>query len=136
MKLYLLPILGWLCYFSLVLNSSTPFYPPPSSSNKLDIAASDFSSSQLYIKINSSFDFDIEEEDVGKNIALQKMLFELHKLVRGSEVISVKKPDIQPASNSSSIYVFEFDTVNNINDLAQKIQDLYFIDYVRKVPIK
>lgn len=135
MKIYLLPILGWLCYFSFVLIESSPL-PKIYSTNKVDIAASDFSSSQLYIKINNGFDFDIEEEDIGKNIALQKMLFELHKLVRNSEVISVKKPEIQYTSNGSSIYVFEFDAVNNINDLAQKVQGLHFIDYVRKVPIK
>ncbi len=135
MKLFLLPMLGWLSCFSLLLNNQNPNrtdYLP----SKYNLEAADFSSSQLYIKISHGFDFNFEEEDLAKSIATQKMLFELHKLMRNSDVISVKKPDIQYTYSNNNVYILEFEAVDNINDLSQQVQELYFIDYVRKVPIR
>ncbi|MEZ4887718.1 MAG: hypothetical protein R3E32_23490 [Chitinophagales bacterium] len=100
-----------------------------------DTQDSAISHSQLYIKVTNGFDFEIDD-NVVNYIAVQKMLFELHKLVKDSDIISVKKPSIQLTSEANGIYVFEFENVNDINILMQQVQNLHFIDYVRKVPIK
>ncbi|MGB1242428.1 MAG: hypothetical protein ACPG49_07900 [Chitinophagales bacterium] len=126
-KYYLAPIVGWLMCFSIMLNSQplSKLY----SSNDYN-----FSKSQLLIKVRKGFDFEIND-DIVKTLDIQKMLFEMHKLVRSSDIISVKKPTLQYMSSNNNIYILEFDAVNNVSVLIQDLQDLYFIDYARKVPI-
>lgn len=126
-KYYLAPVLGWLMCFSIMLNSQ----PPSQSYSSTDY---NFSQSQLLIKVRKGFDFEINE-DLTKTLDIQKMLFELHKLIRDSDIISVKKPTLQYMSSNNNIYILEFDEGRNINILVQDLQDLYFIDYARKVPI-
>ena len=104
------------------------------SENVLEISRN-FSNSQLFIKVVKGFDFELsEEQDISAYLDVQKMLFELHKLVRESEIISVKRPAIQLTSYNSNIYVFEFEEVNDLNALLQQVQSLYFIESARKVP--
>ncbi len=101
--------------------------------NKVETA--DFSRSQLLIKVAKGFDFEIDDEEADV-FAVQKMLFELHKLVEESDVISVKKPELQLTSTKNSLYVFEFKPVHNINNLISQVQSLHFIEVAQKVPIQ
>lgn len=100
-----------------------------------EVKTADFSHSQLLIKVAKGFDFEIDNDETDV-FAVQRMLFELHKLVKDSDIISVKKPELQLTSNKSSLYVFEFKPVHNINNLIFQVQNLQFIETAEKVPIQ
>jgi len=100
-----------------------------------EVKTADFSHSRLLIKVAKGFDFEIDD-DAADIFAVQRMLFELHKLVKDSDIISVKKPELQLTSTKNSLYVFEFKPVPNINNLISQVQSLHFIEAARKVAIQ
>ncbi|MFK7905127.1 MAG: hypothetical protein AB8B69_08380 [Chitinophagales bacterium] len=99
------------------------------------VKTADFSHTQLLIKVAKGFDFEIDDDEADV-FAVQRMLFELHKLVKDSDIISVKKPDLQLTSTKNSLYVFEFKPVPNINNLISQVQSLHFIEAAKKVAIE
>lgn len=136
-KYLLLPILCLLCYSNLVSGvSSEDNFSNHQRGNILGIERN-FSDSQLFIKVAKGIEFEInEDQDIHDYLNIQKMLFELHKLVRESDIISVKRPAIQLTSYNNNIYVFEFESVNNLNNLLEQVESLHFIESVRKVPTR
>ena len=117
----------------LIIQPQLSFATNQNGCNKVETV--DFNRSQLLIKVTKGFDFEIDDDDADV-FAVQRMLFELHKLVDSSDIISVKKPELQLTSTKSSLYIFEFKSVPNINKLISQVQSLHFIDTAKELPIQ
>ncbi len=136
-KYLVLPILCLLCYSNLVSGvPSQNNFTSHKSESILEVERN-FSDSQLFIKVVKGIEFELnEDQDIRDYLNIQKMLFELHKLVRESDIISVKRPSLQLTSYNNNIYVFEFESVNDLNNLLKQVESLHFIESVRRVPAR